>query len=133
MKKEWMFAGLSAVAAILIAVVPRFLVCSHCMVMGMGCIMAANVQFAMGILIVLMIALTIFMRSNAMKAGMSMSLIFFGILSGLVSTVLIGFCNRGCASAECQCNPYTTLIMVVLSALQVMGGIMQSLYYVDQD
>lgn len=133
MKKEWIFTGLSALAGILISIMPRFLVCAHCIEMGMRCAMSVKVQFAIGALILLLAIVTLFMQSHQVKMGMSLSIVLFGVLSGLVSTILIGFCNGGCSTPNCQCNPYTTIIMIALSVLVVITAILQSLYFAHQD
>lgn len=122
MKKSVLFPAFTAFIGILIAIMPLFLVGDCSKAMGMCCGGTARVELVIGLMIFALAILSMFFPAAQTKLGIFLSLIGFGVLSGLVSTILIGFCNGDCPNPNCNCHPLTTIIMVVLSALAVIGS-----------
>lgn len=121
MKKEAIFPVFSILFGLCISVVPRLLVCDGCLSMGMRCAISVKVELVVGLFIIVLALLSFCLASHAVKLGVSIALLCFGIFSFLVSTFLIGFCDGTCANAMCECNPFTTIIMAVISALVIIN------------
>ncbi len=92
-----MITGIStAILGALISIVPNFLffaLCPYCHSMAMKCSWAAKAEFGVGVLIVFLAILLTFVESGKIRMGISTGMGFVGILSLLISTVLIGFCD----------------------------------------
>lgn len=122
--------GISTVAlGALIACVPNFIlaICPHCQYLGMKCSWAAKAEFGVGVLIAFLGILLAFAESREIRIGISAALGFVGILSLLISRVIIGFCNGSC-SLECTCNPLTVQLMTALSILTAVISFLNTLY-----
>lgn len=127
--KDNMVSGISlAILGGLISVVPKFLVCSHCMSMQMKCYWTARMELYIGIFIIVLALLNIFLKPREIKLGVNLSLFLFGLLS-MVATLLSGFCSANC-STECTCSSISVLIMAVLGGLTAVFSLMSfvSLY-----
>lgn len=113
----------------LIASVPNFIltICPHCQHMEMGCTWAAKTEFGIGVLIVFLGILLAFVESREIRMGISTSLGFIGILSLLISRVIIGFCDGTC-SQECSCSPLTVPVMTILSVLTAVISFINAFY-----
>ncbi len=105
-----------AILGALISITPRFLICPHCISMGMRCLGTAKTELGVGILIVLLALFFVYFKSREIRLGISLSLALIGIFSVLVPTMLIGVCNGSCG-AECTCNAASSLITAILGVL----------------
>jgi hypothetical protein len=112
----------------LISIAPNYLVCQHCMKMGMKCAGSVKIEFGIGIIVLILTLLLFFFVSREIRLGISISLTLIGIFSALVSTVLSGFCNGSCGNADCTCSPFTTPIMTTLSILVVLVALFNSMF-----
>lgn len=113
----------------LIACVPNFIltICLHCQHMEMRCSWAAKAEFGVGVLIVFLGILLAFVESREIRMGISTALGVIGILSLLISKVIIGFCDGSC-SQECSCSPLTVPVMMVLSILAAAVSFINAFY-----
>lgn len=109
--------GISSVLlGALIACVPNFIltVSDYCRHMEMGCVWAAKAEFGVGVLIVFLGILLALVEAREIRMGISTALGFIGILSLLMSRIIIGFCDGTC-SPECTCSSLTIPVMTGLS------------------
>lgn len=126
MKKELTFHLSSAMLGILISVMPQLLICEHCMKMGMRCTFSARIALIIGFFIFALSFLSLFFSSKEVKFGITISIGCFGLLSALISTIVVGFCDGKCGVAMCHCNPFTIIIMVTLSGLVIANSAVQA-------
>ncbi len=113
----------------LIACVPNFIlpICPHCQSMMMKCIWAAKAEFGVGVVIMFLAVLLAFVDSGGIRSGVGAALGFIGILSALIATVLIGFCDGSC-SPDCGCNPMTAQVMAGLGILTAVISFINVFY-----
>jgi len=128
MKNKYVTGILTAILGALIAFLPTRLIDTHCISERVQCFWAGKMELGLGILIVILSLLFLYFDSRDMRMGLSLALALVGVLSALVSSVLIGYCC-GSHGMKCVCSPAAPYIMTGLNILVVLV----SLYNLLQD
>jgi drug/metabolite transporter (DMT)-like permease len=138
--KNYLIGGLSLTGKIIwgvilgilgamISVVPNFILrtCEHCMDMGMKCPTAAKAEFIIGVMILLMAVFFIASESNQARWGISVGMVMLGILTALMATIIIGFCDGSC-STECTCSSLRAPAMIAMGTLVSLISLVNSFF-----
>jgi hypothetical protein len=119
---ETLVAVILIVFGLLIAIGPQphlgpFHVCEEEMIPGIRnvCYWTARAEIGLGAAIVLLSALSIFVKSKAARAGLGVGILTTSVLALLVPTVLIGVC----AGARMVCRTTALPALTVLGVLAV--------------
>jgi hypothetical protein len=123
MKNKYVSGILMAILGALIAFLPTRLIDTHCITGQMKCFWAGKTELGLGILIVILALLFLYFESRETRLGLSLALALIGVLSALVSSVLIGFCC-GSHGMKCVCSPAAPYLMTGLNILVVLASLL---------